>query len=93
MFGFMEGMARELYELARPILTDGSFCLKNLVASGNGVRKNSTMRSILSNRFCLPVRVPILNEEAAYGAALFAMTAVGRFSDFDEVNQFIKYYN
>ena len=93
MFGFMEGMARELYELARPILTDGSFCLKNLVASGNGVRKNSTMRSILSNRFCLPVRVPIFNEEAAYGAALFAMTAVGRFSDFDEVNQFIKYYN
>lgn len=90
ILGFMEGMAQELFELAGPILSGGS-CLKNLIGAGNGVRKNPAMRSVLSKRFGLPVKVPQFHEEAAFGAALFAMTAAGRFAAFDEVNRFLRY--
>ena len=91
MLGFMEGMAQELYDLAEPVLSAGSFKLKNLVAAGNGVRKNLTMRAILSNKFGLPVKVPQHHEEAAFGAALFAMTGVGRFASFEEAQRLIRY--
>ena len=91
MLGFMEGMAQELYDLAEPVLSAGSFKLKNLVAAGNGMRKNLTMRAILSNKFGLPVKVPQHHEEAAFGAALFAMTGVGRFASFEEAQRLIRY--
>ena len=46
--------------------------VKNLIASGNAVRKNPVLREILSERFGMPVRVPEHTEEAACGAAVFA---------------------
>lgn len=91
MLGFLEGMAQELYELAEPVLSSDSFQLKNLVASGNGIRKNAAMRSILSKKFSLPVKVALHQEEAAFGAALFAMTGIGRFAGFEEAGKFIRY--
>jgi len=91
MRGFMDGMAQELYDLARPVLSGGSFRLRNLVAAGNGVRKNPAMKSILSGKFGLPVKTPLHKEEAAFGAALFAMTGVGMFPGFEEAQKLIRY--
>lgn len=91
MIGFMNGMAQELYELAQPVLSGGDFCLRHLVAAGNGVRKNPTMRSILSDKFGLPVKVPLHREETAFGAALFAMAEAGLFAGLDEACRLIRY--
>lgn len=91
MIGFLNGIAQELYDLAMPILTGAGFSTRHLVAAGNGVRKNPAMRSILSERFGLPVKVPLHREEAAFGAALFAMVNAGVFADPDEAGRHIRY--
>ncbi|SHI37105.1 sedoheptulokinase [Thermoclostridium caenicola] len=91
MIGFLNGIAQELYDLAMPILTGAGFSTRHLVAAGNGVRKNPAMRSILSERFGLPVKVPLHREEAAFGAALFAMVNAGVFADPDEAGRLIRY--
>lgn len=55
------------------------------------MRKNPTMRSILSDKFGLPVKVPLHREEAAFGAALFAMAEAGLFAGLDEACRLIRY--
>ena len=44
-----------------------------LIGSGNAVRKNAAMRSILSETFGLTLTLGPCEEDAAYGAALFAL--------------------
>ncbi|MBR3502958.1 MAG: hypothetical protein IKO07_01790 [Clostridia bacterium] len=69
----LEGMARELfegYEAMRPYLAQPP---ERLTASGNAVRRNPALRRILGEAFSLPVALSPWREEAARGAALFAL--------------------
>lgn len=67
--GVLEGMVDELYALYRQ---SGVELHGRLIASGNAVQKNPTLCRLLSARFGMPLLLPALREEAAFGAALAA---------------------
>ena len=48
-----------------------------LVGSGNGLRKNPALQKRVQEVFGTSLRIPMHTEEAAYGAALFALVASG----------------
>lgn len=73
MYGFMQGIADELYGLFRK--TDGLIrrdTVKTVVGSGNGLRANPTLCKIIGETFGMPVTLSGVKEEAAVGAALLA---------------------
>ena len=48
-----------------------------MVASGNAVRKNPVLRRALCDAFGMPLQLPLQQEEAALGAALFGGVCAG----------------
>lgn len=74
--GVLNGMAQELYDLYRVIQSGTGIARTRLVASGNGVRKNSALQDILQERFGMKPETGQPEEEAAFGAALFAHSAL-----------------
>jgi len=71
--GVLDGITDELYNgLARVLADCGELAL---VGSGNAVRKNAVLRTILERRFRQTLLVPAHMEEAATGCALFALQA------------------
>lgn len=71
--GLLVGMARELWQMLQA-MPDAS--VRRLTASGNAVRKNPALRQALERVFQMPVQIPVHQEEAAFGAALFAAASV-----------------
>ncbi|MDD4413138.1 MAG: FGGY family carbohydrate kinase [Oscillospiraceae bacterium] len=89
--GVMNGMVAELhtmYEKMKPLL---KLSPTRLIGSGNGLRFNKPLAQRFSNAFGLPLSIPSHREEAAYGAALFAMVATGIVSSVDEAQTRIQY--
>ena len=70
--GVLQGMVDELYALYRQ---SGVELHGRLIASGNAVQKNPTLCRLLSAHFGMPLLLPALREEAAFGAALAAAHA------------------
>ncbi len=68
IYATLSGMATELYDSFEK--TDKSE-FSTLIASGNAVRKNEVLQSVLSSVFKMPLFLPTINEEAAYGVALW----------------------
>jgi sedoheptulokinase len=87
--GFLDSMVRELYDMFLPVPEKTKY--KHLIGSGNGIRKNLPLRRIISKKFNMPVEMPLYQEEAAYGAALFALICAGRFSGITEAQKMIRY--
>lgn len=81
--GLLLGMARELKEMFAKMPAQE---IKALVASGNGIRKNPALVKALERVFGMPVQIPAHQEEAAFGAALYASAATGE-SDLAEVRR------
>ena len=75
--GTLMGMARELYDLYLEMLRAGARMPELLVGSGNAIRKNASLRRAFELLFGMPLFIPAHNEEAAFGAALYAMAASG----------------
>lgn len=65
--------------------------VRTLVGSGNGIRKNAALQRAFERRFGMKMRIPAHNEEAAYGAALYGMTAAGLCGSLDEAQKRIRY--
>lgn len=63
------GILSELWESYQAMLREGNPPAKQLVASGNGVRKNPVMPMALERVFGLAPKFPKQEEEAAFGAA------------------------
>lgn len=70
VYGVLEGMAAELYEMYLRIHDETGVSVKKLVASGNGLRKNEVLKRIFSRMFRTQLRMADNEEEAACGAAL-----------------------
>ena len=85
--GVLNGMIEELYCLYRSMGEKRS----GIVGSGNGVRKNKALVRIASQIFGSKLRVPLYTEEAACGAALFALVACGKYRTVSEVQKLIQY--
>ena len=77
VYGVLSGMAEELWQLYRNMGEESGCGNKQLLASGNGLRKNLRLQQIMSERFQMPLTVSERTEEAASGAAAAAMVATG----------------
>lgn len=89
--GFMTGMAAELYGLydeMRPCLPAE---MSYMIASGNGVRFNSSLKKRLERVFGVKILIPAHKEEGCFGALLYALTAAGVFGTLAEAQKLIKY--
>ena len=87
ILGVINGMCDELYGL----YLSGRLKKSHIVASGGAVRKNSTLRRVLEDKFGMSVSVSIVKEEAATGAALLSAYAIGRIGYSDGFGDYIKY--
>ena len=86
-FGVLCGMIDELYGM---YLTMGEKRC-GIVASGNGIRKNKALARIASRIFSAPLRIPAHLEEAACGAAFFALVSISGSKDTSIIRNLIKY--
>jgi len=89
--GVTQGIVDELYEMYCAIDSSVTKNIKYLVGSGNGIRKNKLLQELFSKKFNMPIQIPLYNEEAAYGAAIFAMAHSGVYSSLAEAQKLIKY--
>lgn len=83
----LRGMSAELWELYR---NGGGHCTR-LVGTGNGIRKNKALAETVAEQFGMTPQVPLFQEEAAMGAALFAMTAAGMYQNIEEAERIVNY--
>ena len=83
----LKGMSGELFDMFK----DGGKTAKRLVCSGNGMRKNATLRRITSEMFGCDIKIPFYAEEASYGAALAASVACGINKNIGDACKVIKY--
>ncbi|MBQ3374403.1 MAG: hypothetical protein IJG40_14870 [Oscillospiraceae bacterium] len=77
VYGVLSGMADELWQLYRSMEIGQQTSGKQLLASGNGLRKNIWLQRIMSERFGMPLTVTERAEEAACGAAVAGLIAAG----------------
>ena len=70
VYGVLEGMAAELYEMFRMILKGTGIQAEHLIASGNGLRRNPVLQEICSDMFGVTLTLADYVEEAACGAAV-----------------------
>ena len=73
ILGTMQGMAEELYEMYRGYLELGGQRPAAIIGSGNGLRKNPHLCRIMEKTFGCPLILSENHEEAACGAAIYAM--------------------
>lgn len=88
--GFLQGICDELHEyyaLAPEALKSG----ERVVGSGNAIRKNPALRSVLEAAFQKELLVPSHREEAATGAALLAARLIGGEKESEALRRFIRY--
>jgi sedoheptulokinase len=89
--GILEGIAGELQDIYGSIVSVLEKKPAVLVGSGNGIRKNMLLQRVFSKMFDMTLCIPVYKEEAAYGAALYALTAIGYFNDSYEAQSMIRY--
>ena len=83
----LKGISGELFEMYE----SGGKKAKNLVCSGNGMRKNRALRKVTADMFGCEIKIPLYAEEASYGAALAATVACGKYRNIDEACKLIRY--
>lgn len=88
--GTLRGICDELHRYwvsVRERIPEQSF----IVASGNGVRKNRVLQSVIAETFGMSVNTPVNTEEACCGGAMFALLVCGGFSSLEELMTKIRY--
>ena len=71
-YGFLCGIVEELYQKYKQILPQNGTAPR-LVVTGNAIRKNPILQTIIKDRFGIPPMLSPYSEEAAFGAALYAL--------------------
>ncbi len=84
---FLNGIITELYNMFARMGKTGI----ELIGSGNGIRRNKELQLAAEKIFGRKMKIPAHKEEAAFGAALFGMTATGKFGTAEQVKNIIKY--
>lgn len=65
----------------------------SVVVSGNAVRANPVLPKLIAERMGRPIRIPMHQEEAAFGAALMAGVGVGVWPDLAAAGRCVAYVN
>lgn len=89
--GVIGGIVEELHEMYIEMCRVTGRKATKLVGSGNGIRKNKLMQELAEEIFGMPLAIPQYQEEAAYGAALYALAATGK-EDFSRMQKKIRYH-
>lgn len=89
--GFLNGMVHELLAFYNLIPRETRRRINALIGSGNGIRFNRRLRTIVARVFEMRMKIPVHCEEAATGAALTAAVGAGCFRSFSEAGKIIKY--
>ena len=89
--GIIKGILEELYDSYKQMCLLTGETAKNLVGSGNGLRRNPLMQRMAGEIFGMKLKIPVHTEEAAYGAALIAMAAAGSRPDLKTAREMIAY--
>jgi len=88
----LEGMIRELYDFYLKLRKSG-LKGRELVCTGNDIKKNTFLAEICQKTFNLPMYVTMHDEEAAYGAGLLAAWGGGEYNSLEEAQSLICYRN
>ena len=83
----IDGMSRELHDMYRA----SGVRVKRITGSGNGLRRNPALRRVTEKMFGMPLRFPAHREEAAVGAAMSALCAVGEYRDLRDLAAHISF--
>ncbi len=86
VLGCLHGMLDELYALYEQCGAKAS----RIIASGNGIRKNPLLCELIEQQYGMPLCLPAHREEAAYGAALLALTACGACRTWQDAQRLIR---
>ena len=89
--GTLAGIARELHDLFLQMKSGAGTEAKQIIGSGNAIRKNRALARAVQEMFGLPVLLPVHQEEASFGAALAALVACGHLPDIASAENWIKY--
>ena len=89
--GTVVGMAREIHDLYGMMRAGGAEPAKRLIGSGNAIRRNPALKRAMEAAFGLEMHIPAHAEEAAFGAALFGMTAAGVKASLRQAQALIRY--
>ena len=87
--GFLQGVCSEFFSLYQKIPVESA--RTTLIGSGNGIRNSPLMQRIFSDTFGLALKIPLYQEEAAYGAALFSLVSAGISGSLEEAQSKIRY--
>ncbi|MEI6579989.1 MAG: FGGY-family carbohydrate kinase [Eubacteriales bacterium] len=88
IWGVLDGIVEELQAMYKAA---GEQNHKLLIASGNGLRKNKALQKLFADNFGIELKIPSHSEEAAFGAALFGITAAGFAESIYSAQKIIKY--
>ena len=88
IFGVLNGMVEELLAMYK---VSGNNNHNVIIGSGNGLRKNHALQKLFSQSFGVEMKIPSHNEEAAFGTALFALTATNFYNTIYDAQKIIKY--
>ena len=91
VYGVMHGMADELHAMYKAGISVCEERPCQLIASGNGIRKNVALQRIVSETFGMELKIPKHKEEAAYGSAIFSLTSAGIYDTIQSALQLIQY--
>lgn len=69
ILGTMEGMAEELFQMYEKTRSCTEVEVREIVMSGNGLRRNPVLQQLIAEKFGLPAGFSPYEEEAACGAA------------------------
>ena len=89
--GMICGILEELQEMYLVMCEKTGSKAVNLVGSGNGIRRNRLMRELAEEMYGMKMKIPACKEEAAYGAAIYAMVAAGLVENLAQAQSRIKY--
>ncbi|WAH37051.1 sedoheptulokinase [Alicyclobacillus dauci] len=91
MVGTLSGVVDELVSFYEDLPVELRSKVRHVVGSGNGIRKNNYLKSLLERKFSTTLEIATCDEEAAFGAALYAAGASSVFSSSADLLKCIRY--
>lgn len=85
--GVLAGMTEELYGMYQAM----GLKREGIVGSGNGIRQNPELVRTIGKCFGGTLKIPVHKEEAAFGAALFALISCGVLKNRAQAQALIRY--